>query len=874
MYKVSQTVIDLFNKNYRQIVQISVSGKSGSFIIRESEILQGSLTIDRYSVSGSKIEVGSAVAAELSFNLKNDSGKYDNTIFEGAELYVQIGIKDWTATGSVPTYWIPCGHFIIDEPPRHKSTIKISALDRMMCFDKVVDESKLSFPMTVEDLINRICSLCGVTCVSSLSKLVNKDYSIKEFPSDQAITYRTLLQWCTALTGTCAFMNSDGNLEIKWYESTNVLITSSERYDSDMYENDISITGVYFKDDEEEKEYIAGTDDYCLDLSTNGLIQENPQVVIDTLYVSLKDFSYRPYEATIKPAPYLYPMDRISYKDSKGITHNTIVTNVNFVMNQSTEIAGKGETTQNESYDKNNGLTKQQATILETIRKKVENSLSSREQATLEMNRLLANSLGLYMTGVKQDNGSTKYYFHDGETLETSNIIYTFQANGFAWTKNWNKGEPVWEYGVTKDGNAVLQMLAAYKLTADYIEAGSITADKIATDYKESVTTEIEEKIDDKLVDYSTKTDMESAIKQQADSITLMVSKNISEIYETKEDAESKYNSTLTAAGEDATAKVKQALVDAGINTDSKLKSYSTTTEMNSAIKLAADNITATVSKTYVTNATFESGLSDTLETANNNVTERLKSYSTTTEMNSAIKQSADSITSTVSKKVGTDEIISKINQSAESVTIHASKINFNGLVTANKYFQIKTDGSFIAKKGTIGNFTITNGKISTGYATLSMRSHAFVFDGGLEIRAGTSTFSDGSDAFKVFNLSHVTSGGHMVFAKDGATVAYLSSSSKRYKDHIADMTLEEAQKILDIPVIWFKYKDGYLNKTDWLNGKKLPGFYAEDVYSCFPQATQLNENGEPEDWNFRVIIPAMLRLIQNLYEKEGLNNE
>ena len=821
MYKVSQTVIDLFNKNYRQIVQISVSGKSGSFTIRESEILQGSLTIDRYSVSGSKIEVGSAVAAELSFNLKNDSGKYDNTIFEGAELYVQIGIKDWTATGSVPTYWIPCGHFIIDEPPRHKSTIKISALDRMMCFDKVVDESKLSFPMTVEDLINRICSLCGVTCVSSLSKLVNKDYSIKEFPSDQAITYRTLLQWCTALTGTCAFMNSDGNLEIKWYESTNVLITSSERYDSDMYENDISIKGVYFKDDEEEKEYIAGTDDYCLDLSTNGLIQENPQVVIDTLYVSLKDFSYRPYEATIKPAPYLYPMDRISYKDSKGITHNTIVTNVNFVMNQSTEIAGKGETTQNESYDKNNGLTKQQATILETIRKKVENSLSSREQATLEMNRLLANSLGLYMTGVKQDNGSTKYYFHDGETLETSNIIYTFQANGFAWTKNWNKGEPVWEYGVTKDGNAVLQMLAAYKLTADYIEAGSITADKIATDYKESVTTEIEEKIDDKLVDYSTKTDMESAIKQQADSITLMVSKNISEIYETKEDAESKYNSTLTAAGEDATAKVKQALVDAGINTDSKLKSYSTTTEMNSAIK-----------------------------------------------------QSADSITSTVSKKVGTDEIISKINQSAETVTIKASKINFNGLVTANKYFQIKTDGSFSAKRGTIGDFTVTGGKITTGYATLSMQSHAFVFDGGLEIRAGTSTFSDGSDAFKVFNLSHVTSGGHMVFAKDGATVAYLSSSSKRYKDHIADMTLEEAQKILDIPVIWFKYKDGYLNKTDWLNGKKLPGFYAEDVYSCFPQATQLNENGEPEDWNFRVIIPAMLRLIQNLYEKEGLNNE
>lgn len=233
-------------------------------------------------------------------------------------------------------------------------------------------------------------------------------------------------------------------------------------------------------------------------------------------------------------------------------------------------------------------------------------------------------------------------------------------------------------------------------------------------------------------------------------------------------------------------------------------------------------------------------------------------------ELSSKITQTAGSI----STKVEKNGIISAINQTAETISIKASKIDFNGMITANSYFQIKKDGSFVAKKGTIGNFTIKDGKISTGYATLSMRSHAFVFDGGLEIRAGTSTFSDGSDAFKVFNLSHVTSGGHMVFAKDGATVAYLSSSSKRYKDHIADMTLEEAQKILDIPVIWFKYKDGYLNKTDWLNGKKLPGFYAEDVYSCFPQATQLNENGEPEDWNFRVIIPAMLKLIQNLYER------
>ena len=222
-----------------------------------------------------------------------------------------------------------------------------------------------------------------------------------------------------------------------------------------------------------------------------------------------------------------------------------------------------------------------------------------------------------------------------------------------------------------------------------------------------------------------------------------------------------------------------------------------------------------------------------------------------------------------IESKVSAGEIASSINQTAQSVKINASKINFNGLVTANTYFKINTDGSFAAKKGTIGNFTVTSGKITTGYATLSMRSHAFIFDGGLEMHAGTSTFSDGSDAFKVFNLSHVTSGGHMVFARDGETVAYLSSSSKRYKDHIANMTLDEAKRMLNVPVIWFKYKENYLSPEDWLNGKKMPGFYAEDIYSIFPEAAQLNEKGEPEDWNFRVLIPVMLKLIQNLYEEK-----
>jgi hypothetical protein len=528
MYKVSQEVKNLFNKNYIQVADITVNGVNESFSVAENEIVQGSLSIDRYSVSNSKIEVGSAVAAELTLKLKNDDGKYDNTVFEGAEVFVKIGIKKWDAHRweNAVIHWIPCGYFTIDEPPRALSTITISALDRMILFDKTVDISKLSFPMTVADLLNKICTICGVTLATDITRLPNKDYQITAYPEGQDLTYRTLLQWCAALTGTCAFMNYDGNLELKWYEQTDLTISPSERYNSDMQENDVAITGIYFKD-AANTEYIAGTDDYCLDLSSNGLLQDNVQVVLDTLYVSLKGFSYRPYTATIKSAPYIYPMDMIHYEDAKGEVHDTIITNVTFGMNLSTSIAGKGETTQKQKYSQGGGLTKQQATILEKLRENLDKAMTAKEQAQLELNRLLSNSLGLNIVTIPQDDGTQVYYFCDGETLESSNIIYTFKANGFAWTKSWNDGNPVWKYGFSKDGNAIYNMLAAYKISTEYLDAECVTAEKLSAEYKQSVTTEMEETVDEKLTDYSTTEETKTLIANTGGTIRTEVAESV-----------------------------------------------------------------------------------------------------------------------------------------------------------------------------------------------------------------------------------------------------------------------------------------------------------------------------------------------------------
>lgn len=584
MYKVSQEVKNLFNKNYIQVADITVNGVNESFSVAENEIVQGSLSIDRYSVSNSKIEVGSAVAAELTLKLKNDDGKYDNTVFEGAEVFVKIGIKKWDAHRweNAVIHWIPCGYFTIDEPPRALSTITISALDRMILFDKTVDISKLSFPMTVADLLNKICTICGVTLATDITRLPNKDYQITAYPEGQDLTYRTLLQWCAALTGTCAFMNYDGNLELKWYEQTDFTISPSERYNSDMQENDVTITGIYFKD-AANTEYIAGTDDYCLDLSSNGLLQDNVQVVLDTLYVSLKGFSYRPYTATIKSAPYIYPMDMIHYEDAKGEVHDTIITNVTFGMNLSTSIAGKGETTQKQKYSQSGGLTKQQATILEKLRENLDKAMTAKEQAQLELNRLLSNSLGLNIVTIPQDDGTQVYYFCDGETLESSNIIYTFKANGFAWTKSWNEGNPVWKYGFSKDGNAIYNMLAAYKISTEYLDAECVTAEKLSAEYKQSVTTEMEETVDEKLTDYSTTEETKTLIANTGGTIRTEVAESVKTVTDT---TNAKIDDRLAQA-KDYTDSVHQE-----ITTEYSTKLEETSKGFNMSVNSLTDRIT------------------------------------------------------------------------------------------------------------------------------------------------------------------------------------------------------------------------------------------------------------------------------------------
>jgi phage minor structural protein len=241
---------------------------------------------------------------------------------------------------------------------------------------------------------------------------------------------------------------------------------------------------------------------------------------------------------------------------------------------------------------------------------------------------------------------------------------------------------------------------------------------------------------DEKLTEYSTTEQMKAAINLKAEEIDLEVSK----VYETKTSVTEKIKSVNDL-------------------TDEKLTLYSTTEEMNAAIKVQAEAIDLSVSKKYETKTTVTEKIksanqlaqaaADTAEeNANSATDEKLKEYSTTEEMNAAIKLKADGITTEVNKKVNNSEFGTKITQNAYNV-----RVAWNG---NSKYIQLE-----------YGQLAIYNGEVSTSQkrAVFDEQGNHFYRDGYYVGKIGTNQWS-GNNTHKglVFDLDY--QGKYMAFAQ------------------------------------------------------------------------------------------------------------
>jgi hypothetical protein len=209
--------------------------------------------------------------------------------------------------------------------------------------------------------------------------------------------------------------------------------------------------------------------------------------------------------------------------------------------------------------------------------------------------------------------------------------------------------------------------------------------------------------------------------------------------------------------------------------------------------------------------------------------------------------------------------------------------------------------GTINAGSGAIGGFTIASTFLSgSGGFTLNSNGtidggnsntlfYGFVNVGGgsptgdrFQVN-GTSNFNGTLTGLDIRANGELYAAGHSTTANaangyvftTGGRIARSTASSARYKENIVDLSQVpelDPKKLLDLPVRAFTYKEGELPETDDRYQQLIPGFIAEEVDAIYPIAADYF-NG-PESWNDRMIVPALLSLVQDLYKRiEKLEN-
>lgn len=148
---------------------------------------------------------------------------------------------------------------------------------------------------------------------------------------------------------------------------------------------------------------------------------------------------------------------------------------------------------------------------------------------------------------------------------------------------------------------------------------------------------------------------------------------------------------------------------------------------------------------------------------------------------------------------------------------------------------------------------------------------------------SGNNSASNNTSSVWLFGASDTTSryiGSYVVYNRTYTNTANMcvtsngvfgrsTSSSQRYKRDIMMADIDDLKCLYDLPIKKFKYKNDYIAADDELYDKYLYGFIVEDLESILPCAVQHtnDEDGAviPEMWNSNIIVPSLLKLIQDL---------
>lgn len=226
------------------------------------------------------ISIGNTCSSSVTFSIFKPQITLENkdiTIFEGVKgnngiEYVQIGI------------------FTVTKEESNGEYTKYTAYDKMYKAEKGYF-SELTYPSTDKAILEEICTKLGIQLATSITNT----HTITDKP--QGYTMREMIGYMATLQGGNAAINSDGNLEIKWYKDSGYVLDGHQYYQQGVTfttSKDFTIRKLTCNNtksgDSKTSEITAGD-------GTTGLSFANPfmtQAILDEVYKKIGGFQFRP----------------------------------------------------------------------------------------------------------------------------------------------------------------------------------------------------------------------------------------------------------------------------------------------------------------------------------------------------------------------------------------------------------------------------------------------------------------------------------------------------------------------------------------------------------------------------------------------------
>lgn len=240
---------------------------------------------------------------------------------------------------------------------------------------------------------------------------------------------------------------------------------------------------------------------------------------------------------------------------------------------------------------------------------------------------------------------------------------------------------------------------------------------------------------------------------------------------------------------------------------------------------------------------------------------------------------------------IPTDAHITQITEnSISTATIYMSQL-YGGRLGGSGWKMTYSNNQFYVGEYIDGQYGYGSFSLNGNAATIDGHTVDIVAGGSLSIYAGTTAQLNDYEILTAGNysmyLSYYSSGSTANFYKvyisapgaiseDHSVLRYYesngqictTSSSRRWKRDIEDVKDEalDPHKLYEVPVRQFRYNEGTL--VDGKDDVLRIGFIAEELEEIYPLATCHDKDGLASDWNDRALIPAMLKLIQELNER------